>query len=99
MKASQAMLRRADHPDDFAGLQGLRESHYGRHRQCRIRSTGLSPALCIQICQIFGNWYHSSEQQMLARPRAGDIEKASFGLIDVVKLRLIRGIGNAFVER
>jgi len=32
MKASRAMHQRADHPDDFAGLQGLRVGDCGRHQ-------------------------------------------------------------------
>ncbi|MDA9435116.1 hypothetical protein XH88_25585 [Bradyrhizobium sp. CCBAU 51627] len=40
MKASRAMIRRADHRDDFACLQDLREGDCGWHRQRRIRSIG-----------------------------------------------------------
>ena len=37
------------------------------------------------------------EQQMLARPRTGDVEQPALGFVDVVEFRLVGGIGDALV--
>jgi hypothetical protein len=39
------------------------------------------------------------QQQMLARPRTGDIEQSALCFVDVVELRFVGGIGNALVKR
>lgn len=37
-----------------------------------------------EVLQILGGRGHACEQQMLPRPRAGDIEQPSLGFVDVI---------------
>jgi hypothetical protein len=51
-----------------------------------------------EIPQIFRGRGYVRKQQMLARPRAGDVKQSTLGFIDVVEFCLVRGVGDADVS-
>jgi hypothetical protein len=61
--------------------------------------TAGAAALSSEICQILGGRGYARDQQMLTRPRTGNIKQSALGFVDIVELCFVGGVGDALVER
>ena len=48
----------------------------------------------VKVGELFGGRAHTGQNQVLARPRAGDIAQSPLGLIAVVEFGLVRRVGD-----